>query len=127
MENTFDASQIDTSVFIELEKLIPARQNHLERRKSDETTAWAHIKAAGDKLNCTLMPSFVVPEYRGQPFQMYVVSLREDSEQSRKNIDIFSQYVIDTTRNAQVTFVPVTYIDPNTKERQYTVHLFTTW
>lgn len=127
MKNTFDASKIDTSVFIELEQLIPQRQNHLERRKSDEDQAWAHIKAAGEKLKCALMPSFVVPEHAGKPFQMFVVSLLPDSPEAQKNVDAFSDYVVQTTQQAQVTFVPITYIDPATNKREYTVHLFTTW
>ncbi|MBK9249363.1 MAG: hypothetical protein IPM69_14930 [Ignavibacteria bacterium] len=89
---------------LSFEKMQEHRQLHLERRLSDENEAIERIEALGKLYKCELMPQ---TNDEGQ-FTGIIAATREpDNDLTRKNLELFTKYLIETKEHYMIEFFPV--------------------
>ena len=95
---------MDTQPTITFEKMHEHRQLHLERRLSDENEAIERIEALGKLYKCELMPQ---TDDDGKFLGIIAATREPDNEHTRKNLELFTTFLLETKEHYQIEFFPV--------------------
>lgn len=98
------------------------RKINFERKIEDEQEATACIEEAMKTYLCKLHPQF---DEQGNLVQMYATTDEPDSEESRKNIEDFSEYVAQVKEQYRVEFTPL--VLPINGKPELQILLLVTW